>query len=72
MMESGAILIYLAAKTGRFLPESPRGKFEALQWLIDDPSARARLGQAALDAARGPYSWESAARQTLGLYRSLL
>jgi glycosyltransferase involved in cell wall biosynthesis len=45
---------------------------DALQWLIDDPSARARLGQAALDAARGPYSWESAAQQTLALYRSLL
>jgi glycosyltransferase involved in cell wall biosynthesis len=45
---------------------------EALQWLIDDPSARARLGQAATRAADGPYSWESAARQTLELYRSLL
>jgi glycosyltransferase involved in cell wall biosynthesis len=45
---------------------------DALQWLIDDPSARSRLGKAALSAARGPYSWESAARQTLELYRSLL
>jgi glycosyltransferase involved in cell wall biosynthesis len=45
---------------------------DSLQWLIDDPSARARLGQAALAAARGPYSWESAARKTLELYRSLL
>ena len=45
---------------------------DALQWLIDDPAARARLGQAAINAARGPYSWESAARQTLALYRSLL
>ena len=34
LMESGAILIYLAAKTGRFLPKSPRGKFDALQWLM--------------------------------------
>jgi glycosyltransferase involved in cell wall biosynthesis len=45
---------------------------DALQGLIDDPAARARLGQAATTAARGPYSWESAARQTLELYRSLL
>jgi GSH-dependent disulfide-bond oxidoreductase len=34
MMESGAILIYLAAKTGKFMPRSLRGKYEALQWLM--------------------------------------
>ena len=34
MMESGAILIYLAGKTGKFLPRSTRGKYEALQWLM--------------------------------------
>ena len=34
MMESGAILIYLAGKTGKLLPASDRGKFEALQWLM--------------------------------------
>jgi GST-like protein len=34
MMESGAILIYLAAKTDRFLPRTPRGKYVALQWLM--------------------------------------
>ncbi len=34
MMESGAILVYLAAKTGRFLPASTRGKYAALQWLM--------------------------------------
>ena len=34
MMESGAILIYLAGKTGKFLPNSERGKYEALQWLM--------------------------------------
>ena len=34
MMESGAILIYLAGKTGRFLPKSLRGKYDALQWLM--------------------------------------
>src|SRR4029077_18035392 len=33
MMESGAILIYIAAKTGKFMPRSDRGKYEALQWL---------------------------------------
>jgi len=34
MMESGAILIYLAGKTGKLLPKSDRGKYDALQWLM--------------------------------------
>ena len=34
MMESGAILIYLAGKTGRLLPASQRGRYVALQWLM--------------------------------------
>ena len=34
MMESGAILVYLAFKTGKFLPGTPRGKYDALQWLM--------------------------------------
>ena len=34
LFESGAILVYLAGKTGRFLPADDHGKFEALQWLM--------------------------------------
>ena len=34
LFESGAILVYLAGKTGRFLPTDTRGKYLALQWLM--------------------------------------
>ncbi len=34
LFESGAILIYLAGKTGKFLPADARGKYVALQWLM--------------------------------------
>lgn len=34
MMESGAILIYLAEKTGKLLPQEPRKRYDTLQWLI--------------------------------------
>lgn len=47
LIESGAILVYLAGKYGKFLPADERGKFEALQWLMFQMgSVGPMLGQA--------------------------
>ena len=34
LFESGAILLYLAGKTGKFLPADTRGKYTVLEWLM--------------------------------------
>jgi GST-like protein len=34
LAQSGAILVYLAEKTGRFMPRDPRRRAEALQWIF--------------------------------------
>ncbi len=34
LFESGAILVYLAAKTGKFMPKTDRAKYDVLQWLM--------------------------------------
>lgn len=34
LFESGAILLYLADKTGRFIPADPVGRWQAVEWLM--------------------------------------
>jgi GST-like protein len=34
LMESGAILVYLADKTGRLMPERGEGRYRVLEWLM--------------------------------------
>lgn len=73
MMESGAILLYLAGKTGKLLPESIRARYEALEWLMFQMGGVGPIfGQvhhflrAAKEAV--PYSIERYVKETRRLY----
>ena len=34
IFESGAVMLYIAEKTGRFMPAGPRGKYDVIQWVM--------------------------------------
>jgi glycosyltransferase involved in cell wall biosynthesis len=53
-------------------PGDPEALAGALRALLENPQERRRLEQAALDAARGAYSWDAAAESTLALYERIL
>jgi glycosyltransferase involved in cell wall biosynthesis len=53
-------------------PDDPAELHRALRALLADAGERNRLSSAAAAAATGPYSWDSAAEQTLALYRSVV
>jgi glycosyltransferase involved in cell wall biosynthesis len=53
-------------------PGDPDALRAALSGLLADPQQREGLAWGALTAARGAYSWEAAARETLALYQDLV
>ncbi len=54
------------------LPNDPAALREGILTLLGDQQAREGLAWGALTAAKGPYSWEAAAHETLALYRDLV
>jgi GST-like protein len=73
IFESGAILEYLAEKSGRFLPADVRGRFEVLQWLYWQmaglgPMAGQNHHFVQYARERSPYAIERYVNETNRLY----
>ena len=73
VFESGAILLYLAEKTGKLLPADLRGRVEATQWLIWQvaglgPMAGQNHHFARYAPERIPYAIERYVKETNRLY----
>jgi GST-like protein len=73
IFESGAILIYLAEKTGRFMPKDARARLVALQWLMFQMGGVGPMfGQAhhflRTAPEKVPYAIERYRKETLRLY----
>jgi glycosyltransferase involved in cell wall biosynthesis len=69
----GAFRELAAAGAARLVPPAdPAALRTALTDLLANQDQRRRLASGALAAARGPYSWDRAARKTLALYRTLV
>lgn len=73
LFESGAIMLYLAQKSGRLLPADERGRADVLQWLFWQVSAlgptAGQIGHFNVHAPEPvPYAIERYARETRRLY----
>ncbi len=76
VFESGAILIYLADKTGKFLPQEPRRRSEVMEWLMWQMGGLGpMLGQnhhfLAYAPEQIPYAVERYHKETQRLYKVL-
>jgi GST-like protein len=73
VFESGAILIYLAEKTGRFWPQAPGPRLATLEWLMFQMGGLGpMLGQAhhflRFNPGKAPYAEERYAKEAERLY----
>ncbi len=76
MMESGAILMYLARKTGQLMSEAGTGYWEQLQWLMFQMGqAGPMLGQThhfvKFNPGKSPYAEERYRNETHRVYQTL-
>ena len=76
VFESGAILLYLAEKTGKLLPKDPKGRSLAIQWLMFQRGGVGPMqGQANVfyryAPEKIPYAIERYQRETRRLYEIL-
>jgi glycosyltransferase involved in cell wall biosynthesis len=69
----GGLAEVAAAGAARLVaPDDPAALRAAIESLLNDQQAREGLAWGALTAAKGAYSWEAAADETLALYRDLV
>ena len=76
LMESGAILLYLAEKTGRFMPMDTANRWQAMEWLMWQMGGFGPiLGQAHhflfYNRGKSPYAEERYAKEAARLYKVL-
>ncbi|HRK19536.1 MAG TPA: glutathione S-transferase N-terminal domain-containing protein [Hyphomicrobiaceae bacterium] len=73
LFESGSILMYLAEKTGKFMPSDPAGKWAVVQWLMwQMGGVGPMLGQVhhfvKYNAGKAPYAEERFSKEGRRLY----